>query len=107
MLVVYIWLYCLVWWLIQDIFKVLAYKLLTHLNLFGFNDTGMVVHTHSDDLHINIHTPPHSPRHNHTNTTNNNNNMNNHREEYSDIKDDISNETTGLLVGSYCDDDIL
>eukprot|EP01036_Dinobryon_divergens_P022999 gene22999-31308_t len=43
MLVVYIWLYCLVWWFIQDLFKVLAYKLMVSYNLFNYNDTGMVV----------------------------------------------------------------
>ena len=40
---VYIWLYCIVWWFIQDAAKVFSYKALKHCNLFGINNNGMVV----------------------------------------------------------------
>ena len=40
---IYIWLYCIVWWFIQDVAKVLSYKALRHCNLFGINNNGMVV----------------------------------------------------------------
>lgn len=43
LLPLYIWLYCILWWLIQDVAKVYAFKFLRHYNLFGINDTGMVV----------------------------------------------------------------
>lgn len=36
-LVVYIWIYCLVWWLVQDVAKVYAYKVMRHYNLFEIN----------------------------------------------------------------------
>ena len=42
-LAVYIWLYCIVWWFIQDFCKIFAYKLLKRYNLFGINNTGAVV----------------------------------------------------------------
>lgn len=38
---VFIWMYCLVWWLIQDICKVFTFRLLKHYNVFGYNDSGM------------------------------------------------------------------
>ena len=38
----YIWIYCLVWWLIQDAAKVYTYYLLKHFNVFGVNDSAMV-----------------------------------------------------------------
>ena len=38
----YIWLYCIVWWVIQDACKVYLFKLLKRYNIFGYNDTGMV-----------------------------------------------------------------
>jgi H+-transporting ATPase len=41
MLPIYIWAYCIVWWLIQDAAKVYTYKLLKRFNVFGYNDTGM------------------------------------------------------------------
>jgi H+-transporting ATPase len=40
---VYIWIYCLVWWVIQDVCKVLWVATLERYNLFGYNDTGIVV----------------------------------------------------------------
>ena len=42
-LVVYIWLYCLVWFILQDAAKVGTYSLLRKYNIFGYNDTGKVV----------------------------------------------------------------
>jgi len=39
---VFIWAYCIVWWIIQDAAKVLTYKFLKAHNIFGYNDTGMV-----------------------------------------------------------------
>jgi len=39
---VFIWVYCLVWWVIQDAAKVYTYKFLKHFNVFQYNDTGMV-----------------------------------------------------------------
>jgi H+-transporting ATPase len=38
---VYIWIYCIFWWLIQDAAKVYTFKLLKKFNVFGYNDTGM------------------------------------------------------------------
>eukprot|EP01038_Epipyxis_sp_PR26KG_P005480 gene5480-7588_t len=43
MLAVYIWIYCVIWWFIQDACKVVAYKFLRYYNIFGINDTGKVV----------------------------------------------------------------
>lgn len=34
-----IWIYCIIWWFIQDIFKVLTYFILEKYNLFGINNT--------------------------------------------------------------------
>jgi len=39
-LALYIWLYCIVWWFIQDACKVLAFYILKKYNIFGYNDTG-------------------------------------------------------------------
>jgi len=36
---VYVWIYCLIWFLIQDVFKVAAYWLMHKLNLFHYNTT--------------------------------------------------------------------
>lgn len=36
----YIWLYCIVFWVIQDACKVLFYRVMIAYNLFGYNDTG-------------------------------------------------------------------
>lgn len=35
----YVWLYCIFWWFIQDFFKVFTYWILERYNLFGINDT--------------------------------------------------------------------
>ena len=40
---IYIWLYCLVWWLIQDAVKVYTFRFLKHFNVFGYNESGMVL----------------------------------------------------------------
>ena len=37
----FIWLYCILWWFIQDAAKVLTYRFLKSYNVFGYNDTGM------------------------------------------------------------------
>lgn len=39
---VFIWVYCLVWWVIQDMAKVWTFWVLKRFNLFHYNDTGMV-----------------------------------------------------------------
>jgi len=39
---VYIWLYCIFWWLVQDAAKVATYWVLEKYNIFGINDSLMV-----------------------------------------------------------------
>jgi H+-transporting ATPase len=39
----YIWLYCIAWWFVQDAAKVLTFYILKKYNLFGYNDTGKLV----------------------------------------------------------------
>ena len=39
MMPVYIWMYCIFWWLIQDACKVCTYHLMKKYNWFGVNDT--------------------------------------------------------------------
>jgi len=43
LLILYIWLYCIVWWFIQDACKVLCVTWMVKYNVFGYNDTGKVV----------------------------------------------------------------
>lgn len=47
MLPVYVWIYCLIWWFIQDIIKVLACMLLDHFDIFSYrtnaNATGPIL----------------------------------------------------------------
>jgi hypothetical protein len=38
---VFIWIYCIIWWFIQDFAKVLLFKAMEKWNWFGVNDTGM------------------------------------------------------------------
>jgi H+-transporting ATPase len=38
----FVWIYCLIWWFIQDIAKVLAYKCMYATNYFNINGTGVV-----------------------------------------------------------------
>ena len=40
----------------KDAFKVLAYKLMSYCNLFGFNETGMVTREVDKDININEET---------------------------------------------------
>jgi H+-transporting ATPase len=40
---VYIWIYCVVWWFVQDAAKVLTFYVMKKYNLFGYNDTGTLV----------------------------------------------------------------
>jgi H+-transporting ATPase len=42
-LFVYIWIYCIVWWVVQDAAKVGTYWLLKRYNLMGINETGALV----------------------------------------------------------------
>jgi H+-transporting ATPase len=42
-MVVYVWLYCLAWWLIQDVAKVWFYYEMKRHNWFGWNNTGKMV----------------------------------------------------------------
>jgi H+-transporting ATPase len=38
----FVWIYCIIWWWIQDLAKVLAYKWMFATNLFDINGTGVV-----------------------------------------------------------------
>jgi H+-transporting ATPase len=40
---VYIWIYCVVWWFVQDAAKVGTFYIMKKYNLFGYNDTGTLV----------------------------------------------------------------
>jgi H+-transporting ATPase len=42
-LFLWIWLYCIAWWFVQDACKVYAWHLMKTYNWFGINDTGKVV----------------------------------------------------------------
>ena len=42
-LVVWVWFYCIMWWIVQDVVKVYSWKLMSHHNFLGVNDTGAVV----------------------------------------------------------------
>jgi len=35
-LTIYVWIYCIIWFLLQDLCKVLAYKLIRHFHFFGY-----------------------------------------------------------------------
>jgi hypothetical protein len=37
-LVFYVWIYCVFWWILQDMAKVACYKAMRYYNLFGIND---------------------------------------------------------------------
>ena len=39
----YVWIWSLLWWLIADAAKVYTSRLAEHYNLFGMNDTGVLV----------------------------------------------------------------
>lgn len=40
---VYIWLYCIGWWFVQDYAKVQTYRILAKYNIFGFNRSGQLI----------------------------------------------------------------
>jgi H+-transporting ATPase len=42
-LALYIWIYCIVWWVVQDVAKVFTIWFLKKFNLLGINDTGALV----------------------------------------------------------------
>jgi H+-transporting ATPase len=42
-LAAYIWIYCIVWWFIQDAAKVLGYYFMEKYDLFHYNDTGKLI----------------------------------------------------------------
>lgn len=46
----FIWLYCIVWWLVQDACKIGALRTLERYNIFGINNTGMVVMSESSSV---------------------------------------------------------
>ena len=51
----YIWIYCIVWWWIQDAFKVATYVLIKRYNWFNYNDTGKVMLPESTVNYIATH----------------------------------------------------
>lgn len=51
----YIWVYCIVWWVIQDCCKVGAFWLIKRYNWFNFNDTGKLVLPSSTEKYIQLH----------------------------------------------------
>ena len=42
-MVLWIWIYCILWWFVQDAIKVFCHGLMTRHNWFGCNDTGKLV----------------------------------------------------------------
>lgn len=42
-LALFIWLYCIAWWLIQDAAKVFCHRAMIKFNMFGINDSGVLV----------------------------------------------------------------
>ena len=52
LLPIYIWIYCLVWWLVQDAAKVGTFHLIRKYNLFDFQNKGMVVLPESTQQYI-------------------------------------------------------
>lgn len=40
---VYIWLFCIFWWIVQDALKVFTFYIVKKYNFFEYNDTGKVV----------------------------------------------------------------
>jgi H+-transporting ATPase len=49
----YVWIYCLAWWLVQDILKVGFYALMKKYNWFGWNNTGKIVMSDTVQKYIN------------------------------------------------------
>jgi H+-transporting ATPase len=54
-LAAYIWIYCFVWWLVQDTAKVGAYWLMKRYNWFGYNNTGKMALPESALRYIKEH----------------------------------------------------
>jgi H+-transporting ATPase len=54
-LAIYIWIYCVVWWFVQDAAKVGTFYVLKKYNLFGYNDTGKLVLPESALKYIRDH----------------------------------------------------
>ncbi len=52
-LAIFVWLYCIAWWFVQDVAKVLAYYYMKKYNVFGINDTSLV-HTRSHGRDIEV-----------------------------------------------------
>jgi len=50
-LAIFVWLYCIAWWFVQDVAKVLIYKILEKYNVFGINNT-LMIPTAKDDEEI-------------------------------------------------------
>jgi hypothetical protein len=50
-LAIFVWLYCIAWWFVQDVAKVLIYKILEKYNIFGINNT-LMIPTAKDDEEI-------------------------------------------------------
>jgi H+-transporting ATPase len=55
----YIWVYCIVWWWIQDFCKVLTFYLIKRYNLFNYNDTGKLVLPESTVKYIALNKEEH------------------------------------------------
>jgi len=54
-LAAYIWIYCIIWWFIQDACKVGTYVLMKKYNIFDYNNTGIVVLPESTKQYIIDH----------------------------------------------------
>eukprot|EP01032_Pedospumella_encystans_P016080 gene16080-biopygen13139 len=52
---VYVWLYCIAWWFVQDAAKVGTFYVLKTYNLFGYNDTGKLIMPESALKYIRDH----------------------------------------------------
>ena len=50
-LAVYIWIYCLIWWIMQDAAKVYTWHVLRKYNWFGVNESAMVNPVDEEDGH--------------------------------------------------------
>ena len=55
LLALWVWLYCIVWWFIQDACKVLCVQAMIKYNWFGYNETGKVVFPQSTLDYIASH----------------------------------------------------
>ena len=55
LLALWIWIYCIVWWFIQDAFKVMCIKIIEYHNTFGYNETGKVDMSKYSFVHTRYH----------------------------------------------------